>query len=115
MYDNKNIFAKIIAGEADARKIYEDNNVLCFEDIAPSAPTHWLVIPKGKYIDFSDFMARASSKETTTFFETLATILKDHGLDKSGYKLLMNTGKDSGQIVPHFHVHILANKKIERN
>jgi histidine triad (HIT) family protein len=112
MYDKKNVFAKIISGEVDSEKIYEDDNVLCFKDIAPSAPTHWLFIPKGEYVDYSDFMARASSKEVTTFFETLAKILKDHKLDKTGYKLLMNTGKDSGQIIFHFHVHILVNKKL---
>jgi histidine triad (HIT) family protein len=112
MYDDQNIFAKIIAGELGSKKIYEDDNVLCFEDIAKAAPIHWLVIPKGKYTDFSDFMARASSQETSIFFSTISKILKDHGLDKTGYRLLMNTGKDSGQIVHHFHVHIMANRQV---
>jgi len=108
MYDDDNVFAKILDGRVESRKIYEDSNVLCFEDIAKASPIHWLVIPKGKYIDFSDFASRAPSKDVTTFFETLAKILKDHGLDKAGYKLLMNTGKGSGQLVFHFHVHVLA-------
>jgi diadenosine tetraphosphate (Ap4A) HIT family hydrolase len=112
MYNDNNIFAKIISGEAESKKIYEDDNVLCFEDIAKSAPTHWLVIPKGKYTDFSDFTSRASSEEISIFFQTLTKILKYNGLDQTGYRLVMNTGKDSGQIVFHFHVHILANKKV---
>ncbi|NRA73897.1 MAG: HIT domain-containing protein [Rickettsiales bacterium] len=110
MYDNENVFAKIIKGELTSKKIYEDDHVLCFEDIAKSAPTHWLVIPKGKYTDFSDFTTHASAKEVAHFFQTIAKILNKHGLDKTGYKLLMNTGKDSGQLVFHFHVHILSNK-----
>ena len=61
--------------------------------------------------DFSDFVARASAQEVSVFFQTIAQILKKHGLDKIGYKLLMNTGKSSGQIVFHFHVHILSDKE----
>jgi histidine triad (HIT) family protein len=112
MYDDKNIFAKIIRGEAEAKKIYEDDKVLCFEDISKSAATHWLVIPKGKYTDFGDFTSRASSEETSIFFKTIGDILKDNGLAETGYKLQMNTGKDSGQLVFHFHVHILSNKAV---
>ena len=111
MYDNENVFAKIIDGKLPSKKIHEDDHILCFEDISKSAPTHWLVIPKGKYTDFSNFIANASTQEIANFFQTIAKILKKHSLDKTGYKLLMNTGKDSGQVVFHFHVHILANKK----
>ena len=110
MYDNENVFAKIIKGTVPSKKIYEDDHVLCFEDIAKSAPVHWLVIPKGKYTDFSDFTTHSSAEEITNFFQTIAKILNEHGLDKTGYKLLMNTGKDSGQIIFHFHVHIMASK-----
>lgn len=112
MYDDQNVFAQIIEGKLGSTKIYEDENVLCFEDIAKTAPTHWLVIPKGKYTDFSDFVARASSQEVAGFFSTVAKILKDHDLDRTGYKLLMNTGKDAGQVVFHFHVHIIAQRKV---
>ena len=113
MYDNENIFAKIIEGKIDSKKIYEDDNILCFEDTLKSAPTHWLVIPKGQYTDFSDFTTRASAQEVAIFFRTIAKILKEHELNKTGYTLSMNTGKSSGQLIFHFHVHILAYKEVK--
>ena len=67
-YDDNNIFAKILRGEIPCDKVYEDDYVLAFRDITPKAPTHILVIPKGKYISLDDFGARASANEIQGFF-----------------------------------------------
>ncbi len=107
-YDDYNVFAKIIKGQLPSKKIYEDAQVICFQDIAPTAPTHWLVVPKGKYVDFSDFVEKASTDEVANFFQNIGKIVNEHGLKAKGYRLITNSGKGAGQVVPHFHVHILA-------
>ncbi|MAS86601.1 MAG: histidine triad nucleotide-binding protein [Micavibrio sp.] len=111
-YDIENIFAKILRGEVPCDKVYEDEHVLAFNDIAPHAPTHILVIPKGKYISADDFSINASAEEVTAFFRALGQIIKDHHLAQKGYRLIANTGEHGGQEVPHFHMHILAGEKI---
>lgn len=110
-YDQSNIFAKIIRGEIPSTKIYEDNDILAFEDINKVAPVHILVIPKGEYISFSDFVLKASSDKVNNFFKKTAQIAKEQNLD-SGYRLIANTGVDAGQTVFHFHIHILGKKKM---
>lgn len=110
MYDENNVFAKILDGRLPSKKIYEDNNVLCFEDIAKAAPVHWLVIPKKKYVNFHDFTTKASPDEIATFFQTIAKIAEEKGLEEHGYRLVTNCGEGGGQVVFHFHVHILAGK-----
>lgn len=112
-YDKTNIFAKILRKELSIKKIYEDENVLCFEDIAKVAPIHWLVIPKEEYISFSDFMSKASPEKINTFFQSIQKIIKSNGLDKKGYKLVTNDGKAAGQCVFHFHVHLVSGKKLD--
>lgn len=117
-YDTNNIFAKILRGEEPCQKVYEDENVLAFHDIHPNAPVHVLVIPKGEYISFDDFAANDDTTETTKvfmvahFFQTIRKIAHQLGLEKDGYRIIANTGQEAGQIVPHFHVHILGKKKL---
>jgi histidine triad (HIT) family protein len=111
-YDKNNIFAKIIRGEIPAKKIYEDDKILAFHDISKAAPTHVLVIPKGEYLNFSDFTAKANSEEISHFFKKVSEIAKLVEADKTGFRLLSNIGSDAHQTVPHFHVHILAGKKL---
>jgi len=111
-YDKNNVFAKIIRGEIPAHKIYEDEKLLAFHDISKAAPTHVLVIPKGEYVNFSDFTAKAKVEEIAYFFKKISEISKLVGADESGFRILSNTGSDAHQTVPHFHVHILAGKKL---
>jgi histidine triad (HIT) family protein len=113
-YDSQNIFARILRGEIPCKKVYEDAFALAFHDIAPQAPTHVLVVPKGPYCSFADFSAEASPDEIAGFIRTVGKIAKDLGLEASGYRLLANTGEDSGQEVPHFHIHLFAGRPLGR-
>ena len=111
-YDSDNIFAKILRGEIPCKRVHEDNYALAFEDVAPAAPVHILVVPKGEYVSFHDFTANASAEFIKGFFDSVQTIATKLGLDKSGYRLITNHGADASQSVPHFHVHILAGRAL---
>ncbi len=111
-YDKNNIFAKIIRGEIKAQKIYEDDHVLAFNDISKASPIHVLVIPKGEYENFSDFNNKASDLEISYFFKKVAEISRNLDPDNSGFRIITNNGSDAHQTVKHFHVHILAGKKL---
>lgn len=111
-YDADNIFAKILRGEIPCESIYEDDHVLAFRDIAPQAPTHVLVIPKGKFVSLTDFTQHASQEQILGFYRAVGQIIDDLGLKADGYRTICNTGLDGGQEVPHFHMHILAGKKL---
>ena len=111
-YDDSNIFARILRGELPCKKVYEDEHVLAFNDIRPLAPTHILVIPKGAYVSWDDFSARASADEIAGFVRAVGKIARDQGLVAPGYRLLANAGLDSGQEVPHLHVHIFAGQPL---
>ncbi len=111
-YDDQNIFAKILRGEIPCSKVYEDEYVLAFNDIAPKAPVHVLVIPKGAYESIVDFGAKASAEEIKAFFAAVAKIAADLGIDENGFRSIANTGDHGGQEVPHFHVHLLGGAPI---
>ena len=113
-YDEQNIFARILRGEIPCKKVYEDTWALAFHDITPQAPTHVLVIPKGKWCSFADFAAGASEAEIAGFIRAVGKVAHDLGLEAPGYRLLANTGTDSGQEVPHLHVHLFAGRKLGR-
>jgi histidine triad (HIT) family protein len=113
-YDESNIFARILRGEIPSRKVYEDDWVLAFHDIAPQAPIHILVVPKGRYCSFADFSASASDQEIAGFFRAVGKLAKDLGLEAPGYRLLANMGEHSGQEVPHFHVHLFGGRPLGR-
>src|ERR1043166_5336293 len=107
-YDSNNIFARILRGEIPAKKIYEDSHALAFHDINPQAKLHALVIPKGAYVSWADFSARASDAEIAGFVRAVGKVAKQLGVEDSGYRILANHGPDSHQEVPHFHVHIFG-------
>jgi diadenosine tetraphosphate (Ap4A) HIT family hydrolase len=111
-YDDQNIFAKILRGEIPARTVYEDEHALAFHDINPLSPTHILVIPKGAYVSWDDFSERASDAEVTGFVRAVGKVARDAGLVADGYRLLANVGLDSGQEVPHLHVHLFAGRPL---
>src|SRR4051812_40362572 len=96
-YDDSNIFARILRGEVPANKVYEDEHALAFHDINPLSPAHILVIPKGAYVSWDDFSERASDEEIGAFVRAVGQIARDAGLVEPGYRLLANTGRDSGQ------------------
>ena len=111
-YDDNNIFAKILRGEVPCRKVYEDEHVLAFHDINPLAPIHILVIPKGAYVSWDDFSAKASDAEIAGLVRAIGKIARDAEMVVQGYRLLANTGKRSGQEVAHLHVHIFGGQPL---
>ena len=112
MYDNNNIFAKIIDGKIPCEKIYEDEDVLFFQDINPVSKVHILGIPKVKCIDFSDFVSNYDQDVVVNFFQKADVVIEKLGIKESGYRIISNSGVDGGQEVPHFHIHILGGEKI---
>jgi diadenosine tetraphosphate (Ap4A) HIT family hydrolase len=110
-YDDQNIFAKILRGEIPNRTVYEDAFALAFHDIAPQAPVHILVIPKGPYVSWDDFTAKASDAEIVGFTRAVGHVARTAGLAEPGYRLLANTGQHGHQEVPHLHVHIFGGRQ----
>jgi diadenosine tetraphosphate (Ap4A) HIT family hydrolase len=111
-YDDDNIFAKILRGEIPSNKVYEDEWAYAFEDIAPQAKVHTLVIPKGRYVSWDDFSAKASAEEIAGFIRAVGHVARAKGLVEPGFRLLANIGAHGGQEVPHLHVHILGGQFI---
>ena len=111
-YDADNVFARILRGEIPSNKVYEDEHALAFHDINPLAPTHVLVIPKGPYVSWDDFSAKASDGQIAGFVRAVGKVAREAGLVEGGYRLLANTGSNSGQEVPHLHVHIFGGRPL---
>ena len=115
IYDDNNIFAKILRKEIPCKKIYEDEFVLSFYDINPQKKIHALVIPKGKYIDLDDFTTKASASEIVGLLKGINTVAKKLGIsvDKGkGYRTLTNINEHGGQEVPHLHFHLFGGEKV---
>ncbi len=106
-YDRNNIFAKILRGELPSRKVYEDEFALAFHDIHPKAAIHVLVIPKGEYVSFVDFTAQAPAELQAGFWRAVGTVARTLGVEE-GFRLAARTGPGGGQIVFHFHVHVMS-------
>ncbi len=113
-YDDGNIFARILRGEIPCDKVYEDDHVLAFRDIAPQAPVHVLVIPKAPHVSVQDFGANAAPDEAAALWAAIPRIADQEGLVEGGYRVIANTGLNGGQEVPHFHVHILGGRRLGR-
>ena len=109
-YDDSNIFARILRGEIPSNKVYEDEHAFAFHDINPQAPVHILVIPKGPYVSWDDFSERGSAEEIAGFVRAVGHVARSQGLVAPGYRLLANVGRNSGQEVPHLHVHIFGGR-----
>ncbi len=112
VYDDNNIFARILRGEIPCKKAYEDDFALAFHDIRPAAPVHVLVIPKGPYVSLEDLCANASPAFVSGFFKAVAATARQLGVLESGYRILANNGADAHQEVMHFHVHIFAGRPL---
>ena len=111
-YNDNNIFAKIIDKKLPTKIILENEYAIAFNDIAPQAPIHILIIPKGKYVKYDDFLNKASKDEIYYFFELISQLVKDYDLENEGYRLITNAGRNANQEVSHFHFHLLAGKNL---
>jgi diadenosine tetraphosphate (Ap4A) HIT family hydrolase len=109
-YDDSNIFARILRGEIPSKTVYEDEFALAFHDINPQAPIHILVIPKAAYVSWDDFSANGSDAEIAGFVRAVGHVAREQGLVAPGYRLLANAGLNSGQEVPHLHVHLFGGR-----
>ncbi len=112
MYNENNIFAKILRKEIPCDKVYEDEFSLFFKDINPQAKIHILGIPKFPCTTFSEFMKNADNENISSFFKSVQIVINYLKIEKNGYRLITNSGENGGQEVPHFHIHILAGEKI---
>ena len=111
-YDESNIFARILRGEIQSNRVYEDEHALAFHDINPMAPTHILIIPKGAYVSWDDFSERGTDAEIAGFVRAVGKVARDLDLVAPGYRLLANAGLNSGQEVPHLHVHLFGGRSL---
>jgi len=111
-YDKDNVFARILRGELPCREVYADDWALAFHDIAPQAPVHVLVIPRGSWRSWADFSAHASDAEIAGFVRAVGHVARMLGLEVPGYRLLANAGVEAGQEVPHLHVHLFAGRPL---
>jgi diadenosine tetraphosphate (Ap4A) HIT family hydrolase len=109
-YDSNNIFARILRDEIPSRRVFENEYAVAFHDIAPQAPVHVLVIPRGSYISIADFTAKASDAEILGFWRAVTEVARTLELETPGYRILSNMGEHAGQEVPHFHVHLFGGK-----
>ena len=106
-----NIFEKIIAREIPASIVYEDDLVLAFRDVNPKAPTHVLIIPKRNIPRIADAQPD-DHKVLGHLMLKAAEVAKQLGLDKTGFRLVINNGPDAGESVPHLHCHILGGRSL---
>lgn len=112
-YDDQNIFAKILRGEIPNSTVLETEHALAFHDIAPQAPVHVLVIPKGAYVSFDHFAMEASEAEITDFVRAVGEVAKLTGVSLDGgdgFRMIANAGANGVQDVPHLHVHVLGGR-----
>ena len=107
-YDRNNVFAKILRGEIPCKKVYEDDHALAFFDIAPQAPVHVLVVPKGEFVSFDDFSALAPAELVTGFYRAVQKVAEKLSLGEGGYRIISNVGPDAHQEVMHYHLHLFA-------
>ncbi|MFA9452598.1 MAG: histidine triad nucleotide-binding protein [Candidatus Aminicenantaceae bacterium] len=105
------LFCKIIGGEIPAKRVYEDDSIFAFEDINPQAPTHILIIPKEHYASLKE--VRETEKDLLgNILLKAKELAQDKGLEDSGYRIVLNTGRDSGQAVFHIHFHLLGGRRM---
>ncbi|SFE50101.1 histidine triad nucleotide-binding protein [Roseivivax sediminis] len=113
-YDSENIFAKILRGEIPNDTVLETEHSLAFRDIAPKAPTHILVIPKGAYVNFDHFAQTAPEAEIVDYIRAVGEVCRQAGVEDDGFRLISNAGRHGVQEVPHLHVHIVAGRPLGR-
>ncbi len=102
------IFCKIVAGEIPSKRLYEDDKIIVINDLNPGAPVHVLVIPK----EHTQNILTASPEIVTYVKSKLPELVKMLKLDEKGFRVVINTGEEGGQSVPHLHFHILGGKQL---
>ncbi len=107
------VFCRIAAGAAPARFVYQDDQVIAFHDIAPVAPTHILIVPR-RHIVSTAHIDDQTAPLMGRLVQVAAQIARAENVEASGYRLIVNSGPDSGQIVMHLHVHLLAGRRMGR-
>jgi histidine triad (HIT) family protein len=112
MHDENCLFCKILKGDIPSNQIYADELVTAFRDINPVAPTHVLIIPN-KHIADNNYFAEEDEIIGGRMFSVVKIIAKDEGIADSGYRLIMNTGKDGKQEVPHMHLHLIGGQAMK--
>ena len=111
-YDDDNIFARILRGEIPCDKVYENGQALAFRDIAPKAPTHVLVIPRGRYETLHEFAEKGSDAELADWVRAMAAVARAEGVTEGGYRATVNNGRHGNQEVPHVHAHIVGGRQL---
>lgn len=101
------IFCMVASGELDARKVYEDELVVAFDDIAPQAPVHTLIIPKNHHDDMGD---EVPADVMLALFAAVPKVAELKGIAQSGYRVIVNNGRDANQTVGHLHVHVMGGR-----
>ncbi len=114
VYDDTNIFARILRGEIPNKTVLETAHTLAFHDIRPQAPVHVMVVPKGRYVCFDHFAAEASAAELVDFHRAAAEVCGMLGVSPGagggGFRVIGNAGEAAMQEVPHYHLHILGGR-----
>lgn len=117
-YDPTNVFARILRGEIPNKTVLQSEHTLAFHDIAPHAPVHVLVIPKGPYVNFDHFALEATPEEIVDFHRTTGQVLTLLGVQPGeggrGYRVITNAGLHGMQEVPHYHIHIIGGRILGR-
>ena len=105
------IFCQIVAGKVPSEILYRDEEVIAFRDINPQAPTHLVIIPK-RHIPSLTLLSEAESPLIGHMVSIANQLAKREGVFESGYRLVINCGKEGGQLVPHLHLHLLGGRKL---
>ncbi len=111
-YNDDCLFCKIIKGEIPSKKVYENESVYAFEDIAPTAPVHYLFVPKCHIESLNDIKRDLNGYLVGDIYAAIAYVTRQMGIDEKGYRVVSNCGKDAGQTVNHIHFHLLAGREL---
>lgn len=106
------IFCKIVSGSIPSSKVYEDEDVVAFDDIHPMAPVHVIVIPRRHIPTLMD-VGPGSMNEATSLINAAQEVARIKGIDKSGFRAVMNCNKEGGQVIFHLHMHVLGGHKLK--
>jgi histidine triad (HIT) family protein len=105
------IFCKIVAGEIPSTKVYEDEEIIAFRDINPQAPVHIVIIPR-KHIASLSHLSQSESALVGRLVTIANKLAQDEGIASRGYRVVINCGKEGGQLVPHLHLHLVGGRQL---
>ncbi len=110
-YDENNVFARILRKELPADVLHEDDRCMAFKDLAPQAPSHFLVIPKSPLVRLSD-AGEGDRDLLGHLLWVAAEVAREQGISESGYRVVINNGERAGQAVFHLHLHVLGGREL---